>query len=306
MERLQAQIQATIDASGAEMGVSLLHIESGAEININADDSFPMASVLKIPVLCAAFQQMATGAFTLDDRWELTYPLKNIGSGILTYLQDGLMPTVRDLLTLMIIISDNTATDMVMRRLGVAQIDGFMKALGVGNIHLAFDIRGIFDDMFGHEMADPNRYLGDITRQRQAPPARRDGYAYIGGPNNNAATPRDMTRLCAMIYRGEVVDRAAGDGMLYILLQQTLNQRLPRFLPYGVPFAHKTGTLSGIRNDAGVLYATETDHIAITVFSRWDAKAVGDDKVAEWARTESIDSAFGHIGKLVYDYYKGE
>jgi beta-lactamase class A len=247
---------------------------------------------------------MATGAFALDDRWELTYPLKNIGSGILTYLQDGLQPTVRDLLTVMMIISDNTATDMLMRRLGVAQIDGYMKALGVGNIHLAFDIRGIFDDMFGHEAADPNSYFGDWRKHRAAPPANRDGHAYSRGADNNSATPRDMTRLCAMIYRGEVVDRAACDNMLHIMLQQQLNQRLPRYLPYGVPFAHKTGTISGIRNDAGILYATEQDHIAITVFSRWDAEAVGDDKVAEWARTEAIDSAFGHIGRAVFDYYQ--
>jgi len=305
VEKLQAQIQSAIDAGGADMGVSLIHLESGAEININADDSFPMASVLKIPVLCEAFHQMAVGAFTLDDRWELTYPLKNIGSGILTYLQDGLQPTVRDLLTLMIIISDNTATDMLMRRLGVAQIDAYMKTLGVGNIHMAFDIRGIFDDMFGHERADPNRYFGDWTQKREAPSPKRDGHAYSGGSDNNAATPRDMTRLCAMIYRGEVVSRTACDGMLHILLQQTLNQRLPRFLPYGVPFAHKTGTLSGIRNDAGILYAGENNHIAITVFSRWDAQAVGDDKVAEWARMEAIDSAFGHIGRAVYDHYSG-
>jgi len=300
---LQDQIQAAMDASGAEMGVSLIHLESGAEIHLNADDSYPMASVLKIPVLCEAFHQMAGGAFTLDDRWPLTYPDKNIGSGILTYLQEGLNPTVRDLLTLMIIISDNTATDMAMRRLGVANIDGLMKALGLDDIHLVFDIRGIFDDMFGHEMADPNRYIGDITKSRTAPPARRDGVAYKPGNVNNAATPRAMTRLCAMIYQGEVVSREACDGMLYILLQQTLNQRLPRYLPYGVPFAHKTGTLSGIRNDAGILYANEQNHIALTVFSRWDAEAVGNDKVAEWARMEAIDSAFGHIGRAVYDYY---
>jgi len=303
MSSLLEQIQSAIDASGAEMGVSLIHIESGEEIQINADDSFPMASVLKIPVLCEALRQIEDGAFTLDDRWPLTYPLKNIGSGVLTYLQDGLQPTVRDLLTLMIIISDNTATDMLMRRLGVAQIDGFMKRLGVADIHLAFDIRGIFDDMFGQEMADPKRFIGDITKQRTAPPMVSEGTALTGGPTNNAATARAMTNLCAMIYRGDVVSRAASDTMLYILLQQTLNQRLPRYLPYGVPFAHKTGTLSGIRNDAGILYASEADHIAITVFSRWDAEAVADDKRLEWARTEEVDSAFGEIGRVVYDHY---
>lgn len=303
---LQNQIEDIVNATDAELGVSLLHIESGDELHFNADDSYPMASVLKIPVLVEAFHQMDQGAFTLNDRYPLTYPLKNIGSGVLTYLDDGLMPTVRDLLTLMIIISDNTATDVVMRRLGVEKIDGYMKELGVGNIHMAFDIRGIFDDMFGHDMADPKTYFGDWSQKRTPPDANRDGVAFAGGSRNNAATPRDMTRLCAMIYRGEIISREACDGMLHILLQQTLNQRLPRFLPYGVPFAHKTGTLSGIRNDAGILYARETDHIAITVFTRWDAEAVSGDKVAEWERMNAIDSAFGYIGKAVYDYYSEE
>jgi beta-lactamase class A len=304
MTSLSDQIQSAIDASGAEMGVSLIHIESGEEIHINADDSFPMASVLKIPVLCEAFHQMATGAFTLEDRWPLTYPQKNIGSGILTYLQDGLNPTVRDLLTLMIIISDNTATDMVMRQLGVDKIDGYMKELGVGDIHMAFDIRGIFDDMYGQAVADPKHFIGDITKQRTAPPMNRDGVALKGGPTNNTATARAMTQLCAMIYRGEIISPEACDDMLYILLQQTLNQRLPRYLPYGIPFAHKTGTLSGIRNDAGILYASETDHIAITVFSRWDAEAVSGDKKAEWARMEAIDGGIGEIGLAVFGHYQ--
>ncbi len=305
MHSLEAQIQAIIAASGAEMGVSILHIESGAEINIGADEFYPMASVLKIPVLCEAFRQIHQGRFTLDDRWELTYPEKNIGSGILTYLQDGLQPTVRDLLTVMIIISDNTATDMVIRRVGTENIERFMQELGVGNIHLAMDIRGIFDDMMGPEAADPARLFVDLDQKRIAPPTNHNGRAYSRGADNNVATPRDMTRLCAMIYQGTVIDAAASAGMLHILLQQQLNQRLPRFLPYGIPFAHKTGTLAGLRNDAGILYASETDHLAVTVFSRWDTQAVANDKVAEWARTDAIDSAFGHIGKLLYDHYAG-
>ncbi len=304
LANLQDQIEAAAAGSGAEMGISLRHIESGDELHHNADESYPMASVLKIPVLCEAFHQMAKGAFTLDDRWELTYPLKNIGSGILTYMEDGLQPTVRDLLTLMIIISDNTATDMAMRRLGVDAVDRYMKQLGVGDIHLAFDIRGIFDDLYGREAAEPSRIFANLGKDHAPPPMDRTGHALRGGPTNNTATARAMTTLCAMIYRGEVVDRSACDEMLRILLQQTLNQRLPRFLPYGVPFAHKTGTLSGIRNDAGILYATPTDHIAITIFARWDAEAVGDDKVLEWERMNAVDSAFGTIGKAVYDWYK--
>jgi beta-lactamase class A len=201
------------------------------------------------------------------------------------------------------IISDNTATDMVMHRLGIAAIDGYMKELGVSNIHMAMTIRGIFDDIYGPANADPARLFGDLTQRKTMPPARRDSHAYSSGPDNNASTPRDMTRLLALIYRGQVVNRAACDDMLYIMLQQQLNARLPRYLPFGLPFAHKTGTLAGVRNDAGVLYVNEQNHVVITVFCKWDTDAVKDDKVAEWAQTERIDSAFGLIGKAVYEHF---
>jgi beta-lactamase class A len=304
MSTLRSQIEAIVAASGAtSMGVALHHIESGEEINLNADESFPMCSVLKIPVLVEAFRQMRQGKFTLEDRWELTSAEKNIGSGILTYLQDGLTPTVRDLLTLMIIISDNTATDMIMHRLGVDQIDRTMHDLGLADIHMALTIRGIFDEMLG-DASDPARLFVDLDRHKTAPPVNRESRAFSSGPDNNVSTPRAMTRLLTMIYRGEIIDRAACDEMLYILLQQQLNARLPLFLPYGVPFAHKTGTLAGIRNDAGVLYCSEQSHVALTVFTRWDTEAVKDNKVAEWERISAVDAAFGHIGRAVYDHFQ--
>ncbi|MEZ4711097.1 MAG: serine hydrolase [Caldilineaceae bacterium] len=304
LQSLQTQIQSLIDASGAEFGLSIRHLESGQEININAGASFPMASVLKIPVLCAAFRDIERGQFKLTDRWELTVAEKNIGSGILTWFDDGLHPTVRDLLTLMMIISDNTATDMIMHRVGVATIDAFMKELGLANIYMAMDIRGIFDDMMGPENADPRRLFVDLNKQRTAPDTRRDGSAYSPGPDNNASTPRDMTRLLAMMARGEVVSPDACGNMLYIMLQQQLNQRLPRFLPYGVPFAHKTGTLGGIRNNAGILYASADSHVAVTVFCRWDVEAVSGDKVAEDARVQDLDRVFGYIGLALFEHYK--
>src|SRR5215204_736406 len=95
---LQKQIEAAIAAANAHMGVAMHHLEKGDEINIDADESFPMASVLKIPVLVEAARQMDEGKFTLDDRWELTVAEKNVGSGVLTFFNDGLLPTVRDLL----------------------------------------------------------------------------------------------------------------------------------------------------------------------------------------------------------------
>src|SRR3954453_14287150 len=153
LQELQSQIQAAISTANAHMGIAMRHLEKGDEINIAADESFPMASVLKIPVLVEAARQMDAGKFTLDDRWKLTVVEKNLGSGVLTFFDDGLMPTVRDLLTLMIIISDNTATDMVIIRLGKEQITKTMRALGLQNIHLPLTIRQIFETIL--PSADP-------------------------------------------------------------------------------------------------------------------------------------------------------
>lgn len=305
MPELKSQLTEITAASGATLtGIALQHLESGEEILINAHDSFPMASVLKIPVLVEAFRQIEEGKFTLDDRWPLTAAEKNIGSGILTYMQDGLQPTVRDLLTLMIIISDNTATDVVINRLGVAAIQQTMRDLGLQDIHFVMSIRGLFEKMLGAEGADPARLFVDLDQPKTMIPNLPDTTVYDGGPHNNTSTPYDMTRLVAKIYRGEAISRIACDGMLHILLQQQLNGRLPLFLPYGIPFAHKTGTLSGIRNDAGILYCNEQNHVAITVFTRWDAAAVKGDKVAEWQQINAIDGAFGQIGRAVYEYYQ--
>ncbi|NJN82943.1 MAG: serine hydrolase [Caldilineaceae bacterium] len=95
---LEQELRTIVDATEAQMSVSLLHLESGEAVQIDADVSYPMCSVLKIPVLCEAFRQIHNGAFSLDDRWELTLGEKNLPSGVLVFLQDGLMPTVRDLL----------------------------------------------------------------------------------------------------------------------------------------------------------------------------------------------------------------
>ncbi len=295
---LETEIRSLIADSGAQMGVCVRHLESGEETAIDADRSFPLASVFKIPVLVEAFRQLHAGKFRMEERWELTTAEKNLPSGVLTFCADGLKPTARDLITLMIIISDNTATDMVMHRLGVENVTKAMHGLGLTDIHVPLTVRGIFDDML--VSADPTQDLLELAKQ----PSKRDGIAYSSGPENNVGTPRALTDLLQLIWRGEIVSRAACAGMLEILLKQQLYDRLPRFLPPGTPFAHKTGTLGGVRNDSGIIYANDNSHIAVTVFCRWDDQAVAADPVAKWERIVAIDSTFGKIGRAVYDKYR--
>ena len=294
---LESDISRIIENSGAEMGLSALHLESGQRIDVDAGRVYPLCSVLKIPVLVEAFRQIEEGLFTLDDRWQLTTAEKNLPSGILVFFDDGLAPTVRDLLTLMIIISDNTATDMVMNRLGAGSVTSTMHSLGLTDIHVPMTIRQIFDDLL--PSADPTQ---DMLALATAP-RNRTGRSYSLGPDNDVGTPAALTELLARIWRGELVSRAACVAMLEILLKQQLNDRLPRYLPPGTRCAHKTGTLPGIRNDSGIIYAGGTSHVAVTLFSRWDDDAVADDPIANKETPIAIDSAFGRIGRLLYDTF---
>ena len=295
---LESDIRTIIENSGAEMALSALHLESGQRIDVDAERVFPMCSVLKIPVLVEAFRQIDAGRFTLDDRWELTTAEKNLPSGILVFFDDGLEPTVKDLLTLMMIVSDNTATDMVMHRLGKGSVTSTMHSLGLTDIHVPLTIRELFDDLL--PSSDPTQNLLALAG---AGPRNREGICYSLGPDNDVGTPAALTELLARIWRGEIISRTACDAMLEILLKQQLNDRLPRYLPPGTPCAHKTGTLPGIRNDSGIIYASENAHVAVTVFSLWDDEAVSDDPIARSEQPIAIDAAFGHIGRFLYDAY---
>lgn len=295
---LLSEIKSIIADVDAEISLFAHHIESGEEIDIGGDQVYPLASVLKVPVLVEAFRQIGEGRFSLDDRFELTVAEKNLPSGVLTFFDDGLQPTLRDLLTLMIIISDNTATDMVIHCLGVESISRTMHNLGLTEIHVPITIRQIFDDML--ISADPTQDLLELDKQ----PRKLDGLAFSLGPDNNTGTPRALTRLFTMIYKGEVLDPVGRDGALAILRKQQLNDRLPRYLPPGTPCLHKTGTLGPIRNDSGVIYVNDASHVAVTVFSRSTADIPEDDLIAKREHTTAVDAAFGRIGRLLYDYFQ--
>jgi beta-lactamase class A len=301
MADLRTRVEQAVAASRARIGVAIRHIESGEEVMIDADTPVPLASVVKIPVLVEAFRQMGEGRFTLEDRWPLEPDHKALGSGILTQFDDGLQPTVKDLLTLMIIISDNTATDILIQRLGVDSIDATMHRLGLSQTHVARMLSEIFEDML--PSADPNQDRYALARWEAEHGVRRDGFSYSLGADNNVSTPREMTRLVEMIFNGEILDREACDAMLAILLKQQLNDRLPRFLPSGTPIAHKTGTFSGVRNDSGIIYVNEHSHVAVTTLSTWDYDAVRRDPVTAWQRFVEIDSALGHIALAAYEAF---
>jgi beta-lactamase class A len=203
---------------------------------------------------------------------------------------------------LMTIISDNTATDMLMLRLGIDAINGYMHSLGLTDIHVARTLNDIFADMLPSN--DPTQDLAALAVWEAENGVRRDGFSYSLGADNNVSTPRHMTRLVEMIFKAEILDRAACDGILDIMHKQHFNDRIPRFLPPGTRVAHKTGTFEGVRNDSGIIYVNEHSHIALTTLSTWDSAPYRMKPIEDWQHVIAIDSAIGSIGLAAFEAFK--
>ncbi len=301
---LKDDIQAAIKVADMEAGVFVWHVESGEQIDVNGDVSYPMASVFKIPVLATAGKQLQEGKLKLDDRIPLRDEDKSAGSGILPFFEAGVSPTFRDLLTLMIIISDNTATDMNVALLGgPLVIESFMHELGLNDIYLKMDCKTLLKGLFPPEIQ--NQPLEVIDEWSDHNDIVRDGVTFSRGPDNDVSTAKAMSTLIYKLFKGEIVDGNIKDELMAIMYKQQLNQRLPRFLPAGVEFAHKTGTIGGFFNDAGVMTINENSHAIITVFTSWNDQAVWNKPQERYQRVYEVESAIGKVGRLVYDHFHG-
>jgi beta-lactamase class A len=304
---LEGGIRAILAKSSGAWGVSVRHVEANQFAEINADQRFPLASVFKVPVLIELYHQVQQGKVSLDERVEWRDPSLYFGSGILVNLAPGLRPTIRDLATLMVIVSDNAATDQLCSRLGFDQINSRLHELGiehtrvdVGTRDLILGALGLADEQYKTLTVDGLRKL---DRDKLQPQIREKQKRFID-QCLNCGTPAEMTLLLEKLVSGKLADAAGTRDMLEILSNQQFNERLPRWLPYDVRVDHKTGTLLGpvwVVTDAGVIHLPGNKHIAISVFSHGTEMGLGSAETK--AAISAAEERIAEIGKLVYDHY---
>ena len=220
---------------------------------LNPDRPFQLASIFKVPVLVTAFRQVDAGRLDLSARYPLRRTHKLIGSGILAQLDEGLQLTLRDLLTLMIVLSDNTATDMVLELLGgVEAVDATVQALGIADLRVRHTTRELLWTVFPSDALALSD--AEIARVRQAQRLPRYDARVQPPAPTNVGTARALAALLARLEMGQLASAASTAAMRTILAWQMYNQRLSRTWPEAVVFAHKTGTLGAMRGDAGIVY----------------------------------------------------
>ena len=239
-------------ATGGTIGIAATLLATGRHIGYREDELFPTASVIKLPLLVALYEEVLRGTVDLSERVTYRTAGRVAGSGVLQDLDDGLALTMRDLATLMITVSDNTATDLLLERVGKDAVEDTMRRYGLDSVRIPFAIRELLMELVDMDPAEPGGY--DELRRRLRQSAGSGGRAVIT-EETDRATPKDLCRLLELIESCAVLDGPSCAAILDTLQRTKTDTRIPALLPKGTIVAHKTGTVRGIRNDVGVVYS---------------------------------------------------
>jgi beta-lactamase class A len=246
------------------MGVAARHIETGRSYEHNGAAEFESASVIKIAVLTEAMAEVREGRVNLSERWDLTAENKADGSGMLLELDPGLNPTWNDLATLMIGPSDNTATNAWIRRLGIEPINARMVSLGLSHIHLFGTI--------------------PMLSQKDEEPSPWKGFRL------GSLTPHDTAEWMTLVARGQLLDAESSKKVFEYLDKDPSRLRIARRFPPADLWAGKTGSMSGVRNDSGILRTKKGRFVLVVLTDGTKAEGFGPDHpaviaIADLART---------------------
>jgi beta-lactamase class A len=267
---LQDKIEFLTRHVNAEWGIYVKSLDTGEEIALDADTVFDTMSVIKIPIMVEAFRQIEAGKLSLADRVTIRESDMRFGTGILRSLDPGAVVTLKDVLMLMNIVSDNTATDIAYEKVGgPARVTAAMRALGFKTIetrHTSFEwfraLSAAADPSYAE--LDPLQLFrkggaGDAASRWKFHTEARTPYGL--------SSAREMGLLLEKIYRNEVASKASCELMIDMLGRQVYSTRLPRYLGgYRVP--HKTGDfLPFIGNDVGYILSPQI-HLVVVVFDR--------------------------------------
>lgn len=259
--------QATRGYEGV-VGVSLRNLATGESLSIRGSETFPTASLIKVAVLVALLDEVAKGSIRLDEPLTMIARDRVGGSGVLQYLHPGLELTVEDAARLMIAISDNTATNLLLDKLNVRTVWTKMEALGL-----------------------PHTKIHSKTFIRATSVAMDSSVKYGLG----VTTPDETVRLFTLLHEGRAVSPAMDSLALAMLRDNQDWNKLTRWLPDGAIAAHKSGDVDQSRNDCGILYGPDAT-VALCVMTR-------ENRDTSYATDNPANLLIARIGAEVYRFF---
>ncbi|CAN5450509.1 serine hydrolase [soil metagenome] len=276
---LADKLKPFIDGHKGTIAIAVKNLESGDTFAHKANDVMPTASLIKMAIMVEAYCQAEEKKIDLTKTLTVTKDDKVQGSGILTeHFSDGVTLPLRDAIRLMIVYSDNTATNLVLDQVGMKSVNERMNSLGFKETRI------------NAKVFKPKTR---ISQER--------GEKYGLG----STTANDCIGLLELLHTGKVATPDVCKTMLGHLKACDDHEKLTRFLPAGTVVAHKTGSVNASRTDAGIIYIPDTSDkkktlpVAVCVLTN-------ENKDQSWVADNAAQVTIANIGKVVYEHYKAK
>jgi beta-lactamase class A len=300
LRRLEREIIRAAQSAGGTVGMIAIHIESGRRIAWKEKERFPMASTYKVPIAVQLLTRVDQKEIRLDQMIELKPNDLHPGSGVLTTLlkNPGVVLSVRNLLELMLLVSDNSATDLLLRLAGGPEaVTARMRALGIRDMEIHRPTVNLIADAEGYNLPPETEWTPELFKklyEATTPESRKAAAAKFEIDLRDTTTPEAMGVLLERICRKDLLRPDSGALLLDIMERcRTGEARLKGILPAGTLVAHKTGTIGGSTNDVGIITLPhDAGHIAIAVFVKSSEKEVVER-----------ERAIAQISRSVYDFF---
>ena len=283
---LDAQLQALAQAHHGHVTLYAHDLNSGKTVAINADTPVPTASVIKLTVLFEALKQIQEGKTSFDSKLTLTKENQVEGSGVLMFFDVPQPLTLKDVLTMMVIVSDNTGTNLAIDHLGLKNIDGRIQWLGLKDTWL---YKKVSMPPVGPMPPDQKQFgLGKTTAREMANLMERFATCNLNAPGSTAKPTEQDEKLCA--------------AAMHMLKNQFYRNSIPRYLETidttegESKIANKTGALDKVRNDVGVVFA-KNGPIVISEFTY-------DNQDESWTPDNDAEVLMAKLAKVIIDRWQ--
>ena len=265
---LRRALEAAMRGYAGVAGVSVANLRTGETLSIRGGETYPSASLIKVAVLVTLLDEVNKGSLRLDERIGMIGRDRVGGSGVLQYMGSGLNLSVEDAAWLMITLSDNTATNLLLDRLNIRTVWSKMEALGL-----------------------PHTKVHSKTFNRATSVAMDSSVKYGLG----VTTPDETARLFTLLHQGRAVSPALDSVALRMLRANQDAGKLQRWLPEDVAAAHKSGDVDQARSDCGILYGPEAP-VVVCVMTR-------ENRDTSYLPDNPANLLIARIGREVFRHY---
>jgi beta-lactamase class A len=247
-QKLEANINDVDHGLDGVLGVAILDLGGGQKFLLHGDDVFPQASSIKVAVLAELYRQAQAGKLKLTDLYTVQAADLVPDSTIVGGLTPGVTRiTLRDLATMMVAVSDNSATNVLIDRVGMENVNALMDSLGLTHTRL-------------------RRKMMDLKTASEG--------------RENISTPAEMMTLLEDLYRGKVLNKEM-TADFFVMLSTPKSSFIPRDLPEGLKIANKPGELEGVRNDSGVVFVENRPYVICVLTTYLHRERDGEEAIAK-------------------------